>query len=105
MQNFNETLGNQIRKYRKKKGFSQEKLAEKANISAKYLGEVERGEYNISASLLYDIATALEIPVSELFEFEKISDDDVLKKQIIKYIDSANSEQLNKLDIFVKKIL
>ena len=35
-------LGETIRIHRKRAGFSQEKLAERADLSSKYVGEVER---------------------------------------------------------------
>lgn len=41
-------LGCNIRKARKEKNLSQEKLAFKANIDRTYIGGVERGERNIS---------------------------------------------------------
>jgi len=45
---------------------SQEKLAEKADLSYKYLGEVERGYVNISLDSLMRIAKALGVHVRDL---------------------------------------
>jgi len=45
---------------------SQEKLAEKADLSYKYLGEVERGQVNISLDSLTRIAKALGVRVRDL---------------------------------------
>jgi transcriptional regulator with XRE-family HTH domain len=45
---------------------SQEKLAEKANLSYKYLGEVERGTVNISLDSLMRIARALRVHLGDL---------------------------------------
>ena len=45
---------------------SQEKLAEKADLSYKYVGEVERGCVNISLDSLVRIAKALKIMVRDL---------------------------------------
>lgn len=45
---------------------SQEKLAEKASLSYKYLGEVERGIVNISLDSLMRIAKALKIKLRDL---------------------------------------
>jgi transcriptional regulator with XRE-family HTH domain len=45
---------------------SQEKLAEKADLSPKYLGEVERGCVNISLDALIRIAQALGVRLPEL---------------------------------------
>jgi transcriptional regulator with XRE-family HTH domain len=54
-------VGQQIRVYRKQAGLSQEKLAEKAGLSYKYLGEVERGVVNVSLDTLMRIAKALKV--------------------------------------------
>ena len=56
-------LGQKIRFYRERAGFTQEKLAEKAGLSYKYLGEVERGLVNISLDSLVKLARALRIRV------------------------------------------
>jgi len=105
MANFTEKLGSRIREVRKAKGFSQEKLAEKANISTKYLGEVERGESSISAVLLNDISIALNVSISELMQHDHKDDSELLKKEVTKYINSANPDTIQKIYFFIKNIL
>ena len=51
-------IGDSIRFRRKKARFTQEKLAEKADLNPKYLGEIERGEKIISIEALLRIAKA-----------------------------------------------
>jgi transcriptional regulator with XRE-family HTH domain len=46
---------------------SQEKLAEKADLHPVYVGDVERGEENISIGSLAKIAKALKVPLRDLF--------------------------------------
>ena len=58
-------VGQHIREYRKQAGLSQEKLAEKASLSYKYLGEVERGYVNVSLDSLMRIAKALKLKVAD----------------------------------------
>lgn len=105
MANFTEKLGSRIREVRKAKRFSQEKLAEKANISTKYLGEVERGESSISAVLLNDISVALNVSISELMQHDHKDDSELLKKEVTKYINSASPETIQKIYFFIKNIL
>ncbi|MGH7977378.1 MAG: helix-turn-helix domain-containing protein [Limisphaerales bacterium] len=62
------TVGQKIRLYRKQAQMSQEKLAEKADLSYKYVGEVERGYVNISLDSLTRIAKALKIKVRDLVD-------------------------------------
>ncbi len=45
---------------------SQEKLAEKANLSRNYIGEIERAEKKITLETLQQIAKALGVRVRDL---------------------------------------
>jgi len=60
-------FGNKVRELRKQKGLSQEALALACDLDRTYIGGVERGERNISLINIYRIASALGIPVKELF--------------------------------------
>ena len=60
-------VGDAIRAHRKAAGFSQEVLAEKADLHRNYIGEVERGEKTISVDALVRIADALKVSVREFF--------------------------------------
>lgn len=59
-------LGENIRRFRSSKGFTQEVLAEKTGLHRTYIGGVERGERNISLLNLVKIANALETTVAEI---------------------------------------
>ncbi|MDB6066994.1 MAG: Regulatory protein C [Pedosphaera sp.] len=59
-------LGEAIRKYRKKAGLSQEKLAEKADLSSVFISQVERGEDTISMDSLMRIVHALNCRLRDL---------------------------------------
>lgn len=50
------------------KGWSQEILAEKAELHHTYIGQLERGEKNATIESIYKVTTALDIPLSALFE-------------------------------------
>jgi transcriptional regulator with XRE-family HTH domain len=52
-------LGESVRAARKKAGFSQEKLAEKADLSAVFISRIERGVESPSVDNLVKIARAL----------------------------------------------
>jgi len=66
--NYRVLLGKNIRKHRKIKGFSQEKLAEICELHRTYIGAVERGERNISLDNIEIISNALEVQLNELFD-------------------------------------
>lgn len=61
-------VGNRIKRLRTKKGLSQEKLAELAELNMSYVGQVERGEKNPSIETVYRICKALGADMSELFK-------------------------------------
>jgi transcriptional regulator with XRE-family HTH domain len=61
-------VGQKIRAYRKQAGLSQEKLAERASLSYKYLGEVERGYVNVSLDSLVRITKALKVKVRDVVQ-------------------------------------
>lgn len=61
-------IGQRIRKYRLKKGLSQEKLAELADCHPGYIGLVERGERNATIVSIERIASGLGLELSTLFE-------------------------------------
>ena len=67
---FLEQLGSRIRDLRLENGLSQEKLSFESNLDRTYIGSVERGERNIAAINLRKISKALNISISQLFNFD-----------------------------------
>ena len=59
-------FGKRVREMRKSKGISQESLAEMAGIDRSYMGNIERGEKNITLKKAYEICDALNIEISDL---------------------------------------
>lgn len=59
-------LGKRIRERRKLRGWSQEQLADCAGVDRSYVGGIERGERNITFTMLCQLAKALEITVADL---------------------------------------
>lgn len=60
-------FGKRVREIRKKKGLSQEAFADLAGVDRSYMGQIERGEQNLSLIKIYQIATILEVEIVELF--------------------------------------
>lgn len=67
------SLGLNIAYYRKREGLTQEQLAEKANISRSYLGEIEAPNMitNISLEVLFNIASALHLDPQKFLDFRE----------------------------------
>ena len=60
-------LGKRVRELREERRMTQAKLAEKADLSTNYIGEIERGEAQATLDSLFAIMDALEINPSLLF--------------------------------------
>jgi len=60
-------LAENMKKYRKIQGLSQEKLAEKMNTAPNYIAMIEVGRKFPSAGMLERIAVALNVDTPELF--------------------------------------
>jgi len=58
-------IGDRIRKYRRKKGLSQEQLGELVGFSQSKISKIENGDWD-SLSDLRLIARVLEVPIEEL---------------------------------------
>jgi len=69
MQTYSNTIGNRIRNLRNDISLSQEQLAFKAGIAPSFLGEIERNTKKPSIDSIEKIAIALEISLSELFNY------------------------------------
>jgi len=67
MANIKEILAANLRENRRKKGLTQEKLAEMADISLRYLAMLELGESFPSGEVLEKLAKALDIQAFQLF--------------------------------------
>jgi len=58
-------LGENLRKVREERGWSQEELAFKAGVHRTYVGGVERGEYNVTILTLRRFTRALGITLQD----------------------------------------
>ena len=63
---FLHTMGRRVREARERRGMSRRALAVAADISERYLAQLEAGEGNASVVLLRRVATALGLPLPDL---------------------------------------
>jgi transcriptional regulator with XRE-family HTH domain len=59
-------IGENVRKFRKKRGMTQETLAEKANLHPVYISQVERADRAITIDALLKITKALGIKLRDV---------------------------------------
>jgi transcriptional regulator with XRE-family HTH domain len=62
-------LGSRVRELRLSKNMTQEDLGFLIGNSGKQIGRIERGENNVTTSMIYQISKALNIPLPEFFDF------------------------------------
>lgn len=62
-------FGTKLAYVRKSKKLSQMKLAEIVNMNFNYIGQIERGEANVTIKTMKILADALDIELKELFNF------------------------------------
>ncbi|MCJ9749654.1 helix-turn-helix domain-containing protein [Neorhizobium sp. BETTINA12A] len=60
-------IGWNLRELRVERGLSQERLALEAAIDRSYVGRIERGEENVTISVLEALAAALDVRVGRFF--------------------------------------
>ncbi|MDW9957974.1 helix-turn-helix domain-containing protein [Sinorhizobium meliloti] len=63
-----ELIGWNLRKMRVERGMSQELLALEAAIDRSYVGRIERGEENVTISVLEALSRALNVKVGAFFQ-------------------------------------
>lgn len=61
-------FGNNVKKFRKAKGWSQEDLAKKAGLHRTYVGSIERSERNVSLINIDKLAKALGVKIENLMK-------------------------------------
>jgi len=91
-------FGKNLRAYRNRRNWSLADLAEYANISLNFLGDIERGNKWPSPETLTKLADALEIKVFELFLEEDAKPDantEVLMSRFVKDVSLTISKSLS----------
>lgn len=59
-------LSSNVKKFRKQKGLSQERLANTSGVARSYIGGIERAERNPSITTLNKLAKALSVSADKL---------------------------------------
>jgi transcriptional regulator with XRE-family HTH domain len=59
-------VGTRVRQLRRKKGWSQDLFADKSGLNRAHVGEIERGEANVTIQTLKIIADTLTTTITDL---------------------------------------
>ncbi|RWZ54869.1 XRE family transcriptional regulator [Halobacillus fulvus] len=79
------TVGDNIRKYREMKNFTKDELAMKARMGVHTLESYEANERVPELDTILKISTVLDIPASELMEFDH-EDDTLIDRELEKLV-------------------
>ncbi len=84
------SLGKRIKEERLKLNLTQEKLAESVDISTSYMGQIERGERNVTLDTLVRITNKLNVSIDYLLKDSIIIDSDNSLNQIKQLFDGKS---------------
>ena len=68
-ENTEKKFGAKLAYVRKSKKLSQIKLAEMVDMNFNYIGQIERGEANVTIKTMITLANALNVELKNLFDF------------------------------------
>ena len=101
-------LGMKLREARNKAGFTQEQLAEKADIGVMYLGEIERGVKMPSMKIFIKLIEALDISADYILRNELPSGKEYVLDQITEKLADLTPKQrkaaVDILDAYIKNL-
>lgn len=83
-------IGERMRELRKRRGLTQEQLAEIVDVTFQQIQKYENGSNRLNADKLQTIAQALSVPVSAFFDDDK-GDERLLSEQERKLVDGFRS--------------
>lgn len=93
-------LGKRLREERQKLYLTQEKLAEKVEVSDAYIGQIERGERSLSLDTLIKLANQLGVTVDYLLHDSIMVTDDHFVDQLRQIMmDRSPKEKQMALDV------
>jgi transcriptional regulator with XRE-family HTH domain len=84
-------IGKRIQKIRKIKGLTQEKIAEHAGVSPKYISSIERGKANPTLDLLIILAEIMHVTVADFFDIA----DEIIGKKELRHLLNALTRNAN----------
>lgn len=93
-------IGKNIRKYRKLKGLTLEKLAEVMGTDTNYLGQCERGERRFSLDKLVDLMEYFDITANDIISVpsmleKKTKENNIYLQEINELLSHCTNNQLS----------
>lgn len=104
MADMKKELGQRIRSLRTSRRLTQDELAEKAELSPKHLGKIERGSVNVSIDCVASIAKALNMPVRDILEAEHERNREELLAELTAYLPELSLKDMQIVYRLVKTL-
>ncbi|MDO4200366.1 MAG: helix-turn-helix transcriptional regulator [Clostridia bacterium] len=105
MNDFNKKLGLKIKKLRERRKLTREKLGEMADISDRFIYDIETGQKGISAETLYKLSRALNVTSDYLlFEAEENKNELSYVTEILKNLSPSELESAEKIILEISKL-
>ncbi|MDO4477033.1 MAG: helix-turn-helix domain-containing protein [Clostridia bacterium] len=105
MNDFNKKLGLKIKKLRERRKLTREKLGEMAEISDRFIYDIETGQKGISAETLYKLSRALNVTSDYLlFEVEENKNELSYVTEILKNLSPSELESVEKIILEISKL-
>jgi transcriptional regulator with XRE-family HTH domain len=96
-QSLRKQLGQRIRQLRKAREWTQQELAERAQLDYKYVGAIERGERNITLDNIEKIAVGFGLEAHQLFLFSatkaEVSDERISEAKIRDLLKQSDADR------------
>jgi len=96
------SIGNRIKEIRKSKGWTQAKLAEKAEIEPSNISHIERAATKLSLPTMVSIANSLEVSLDELAYGSLKKNSHITVKIINDIIEDCTTEELKSIAEVIK---
>lgn len=97
-------IGQRIRKIRKARGLSQEKLAEKVGISTTHMSHIETANTKMSLPTFAELASVLEVRTDELLYDNRPEDRSASIDYITELLDDCTIQQVRIIEDIVKAV-
>lgn len=99
-----EFVGQRINDTRKSRGYSREKLAEKADISVQFLADIEKGRKSMTVNTLRRLAAALSVTTDYIVNGTEASETDRVAAMLSSLTPYHRTQAEKLLAVFVETI-
>lgn len=90
MKTTRELLGARIKELRKRKGLTQDQIAEKVDLAPRYISLIEVGRSSPSLETIENIARVLEVDLRDLFDFSHLDPEATTPEELSSVLEGLN---------------